>query len=134
MENGESRSPWWSAASIRISHPQLDTGETTQMLGTAPSIAQHPGQSKVPHGACKSAGYWCLDHRVDYPERPDHVLLWVEQFASERKQQFRRLLDAGCEIDVYIGVHSNILALGFVLPASPTLWGLGISVGIEFFS
>jgi hypothetical protein len=44
------------------------------------------------------------------------------------------LLKKGCHIDVYIGIMSNILALGFDLPATPTFWELGIAVGIEYFS
>ena len=132
--NEGSRSLWWSQSSIQISHPELDPIATAQALGAIPEIAQSPGKSKVPHGTCKSAGYLCFSHRVDEPGLPDVAIQWTETFVAEREEQFHKLLSEGCNINVYIGIHTSILALGFVLPATLTLWRLGIPLGVEFFS
>jgi hypothetical protein len=134
MKTSEMKPAYWCSASIRICHPELDPTEVSQMLDSVPQIAQRPGESRVPHGACKSAGYWCIVHRVEYPDLPDSVFVWADQFVRERESHFRRLLENGCDIDVYIGIHASVLALGFKLPATPTIWRLSISVGLEFFS
>ena len=44
------------------------------------------------------------------------------------------MLEDGYNVNVYIGVHTTLLALGFMLPGTPTLWNLQIPIGIEFFS
>lgn len=134
MEASSSESAWRCSADIRISHPTLDTVATSKALNAVPLIAQRPGESRVPHGDCKSAGYWCIEHRAAYPDRPDALFLWAEQFVLEREPHFRRMLDDGCDVNVYIGIHSNVLTLGFKLPATPAIWKLGIPVSVEFFS
>ena len=125
---------WWAGASIRISHSELDVTQVSKTLRANPSLAQRPGESKVPYGNCKSAGYWCVDECVVEPGRPSLVIQWSEEFVAQRTAQFRELLDNKCHIDIYVGIHTTILALGFDLPATPTLWQLNIPVGIEFFS
>lgn len=134
MESSSTESAWRCSVDIRISHPQLDPAETSKTLNAVPLIAQRPGESRVPHGACKSAGYWCIEHRIEYPQRPDSLFSWAEQFVLEREAYFRRMVENGCDVNVYIGIHTNVLAMGFTIPATPTIWKLGISVGIEFFS
>jgi hypothetical protein len=134
MTNDQGKPLWWSSATIRLSHPELEPARLTEILKAAPSIAFRPGESKVPHGECRSAGYWCTEHRADEPTRPDHAFVWAERFVSERQEQIQVLLSQGYHIDVYIGIFSNILALGFEVPATPTLWQLGITVGVEYFS
>jgi hypothetical protein len=104
------------------------------MLDATPSISQRPGESKVRHADCRSAGYLCFEKRVDQPERPNHLLEWVEHFFTDREEEFRELLSDGCRVDVYLGIHTNVLALGFNLPATPTLWSLNIPLSVEFFS
>jgi hypothetical protein len=133
MPMNQEKPLWWSSASIRISHPELDPKEVSEMLDSIPQIAQRPGESQVPHGDCESAGYWCVEHRVDAPERPDSVLLWAEQFVRERESHFRRMLENAYDVNVYIGIHTRVLALGFDLPATPAIWRLGVPVGIEVF-
>ncbi|MEZ6139220.1 MAG: hypothetical protein R3B84_01495 [Zavarzinella sp.] len=125
---------WWSSATIRICHPNLDPAELTKLLDADPSIALRPGESKVPYGECRSAGYWCTEYRVDEPLLPNHVIEWTENFVNKRIEVFKNLQMKKYFIDVYIGIHSNILALGFDVPATPTLWELGIPLGIEYFS
>lgn len=104
------------------------------MLGATPAIALRAGESKVPYGKCRSAGYWCVEYRAEPPNRPDSVILWAEDFVGQREAQFRQLVGAGCDVNVYVGIHCFILALGFDLPATPLLWKLGIPISIEFFS
>lgn len=104
------------------------------MLNTVPEFSQKPGESKIPHGDCKSAGYWCITHRVDYPSRPNVPLSWAEEFINARESQISQLLKSGYDINIYVGIHTNVLALGFNLPITPTIAMLSIRVGMEFFS
>jgi hypothetical protein len=134
METRSEKPAWWCSASIRICHRELDPKRVSEMLNVTPQIAQRAGESRVPHGDCKSAGYWCLSHRIEDPNGPDSVFLWVEEFIREREPHFRRMLERGYSIDVYIGIHTNLLALGFDLPIMPAIWKLAIPVGIEFFA
>ena len=134
METTQTKPMWWCSTSVRISHPDLDPIKVSEMLNSTAQIALRPGESKVPHGACRSAGYWCMEHRIDAPDPPNVSLSWAEEFIRSRETHFHQLLDSGCDIDIYIGVFSNVLALGFNLPPMPTTRNLGISVGIEFFS
>lgn len=125
---------WWSSASIRLCHPQLNPDEISAMLNTVPEFSQKPGESKIPHGDCKSAGYWCITHRVDYPSRPNVPLSWAEDFIRACEPQFSQFLKSGYDINIYVGIHTNVLALGFNLPIMTTIDKLSIPVGIEFFS
>jgi len=120
--------------SIRISHPTLDPDEISEALTAVPDIAQRPGESRVQFGDCESAGYWVIKYHVEYPDRPDLLFLWAEEFVSDRLDVFRSMLDKEYKIDVYVGIHSTVVACGFMLPATPTIWKLGIPVGVEFFS
>lgn len=104
------------------------------MLKSVAQIEMRPGESKVPHGACRSAGYWCMEHRIDAPERPDVSLSWAEEFVRTREAELHSLLESGCAINIYIGIFSNVLSLGFDLPTMPITQKLGINVGLEFFS
>ncbi len=134
MENGQRKPAWRCSASIRICHSDLDPTEVSRILDSTPQIAQRAGESKVPYGDSKSAGYWCLVHEVEAPDRPDSALLWAEEFVREHESQLQCLLDDGFDVDVYIGIHSAVLALGFELPAMLTICKHRIRVGIEFFS
>jgi hypothetical protein len=134
MPTDTGRVLWWASAAIRISHPDLDPARMSQILNSIPTIALRPGESKVSHGACKSAGYWCTESRIEEPDRPHVVFLWAEDFVMSRRTIIQELIREGYDIDVYIGIHSSILALGFEVPATPTLWQLGIVVGVEYFS
>ncbi len=130
----EAQIPWWCSIDIRICHPTLDPADVSNRLNAVPAIAQNPGESRVPFGDCRSAGYWCIVHRVDYPERPDSVLIWADQFVLERRLEFDRMIKDEYDVNTYVGIHTNVLSLGFVIPETPTLWGLSIPVGVEFFS
>ena len=134
METTYTKPAWRCLTSIRISHPHLNPTEISEMLNATPQIAQHPGESKVPHGNCRSAGYWCIKHQVDAPNRPSVSLLWAEEFVQSRESQLLRLLKTDCIINIYVGIFSNIVALGFDLPSTPTIWKLEIPIGMEFFS
>jgi len=134
MDTTKAELHWWSIGSIRISHPTLNPDELTEQLSAVPSIAQQPGESRVPYGNCKSAGFWCMDHRAEHPDRPDAILLWAEQFVLDREPYFRCMVESDYYIDLYIGVFSNVMALGFNVPETPTMRRLGIPIGIEFFS
>jgi hypothetical protein len=134
MESDNPEKHWRTSVSIRIIHRDLDPERVTALLHTTASIAKRPGESKIPHGDCNSAGYWCVQHWIDEPNLPDHAFLWAEQFFLDHNEAVCRLLGDGCSIDVYIGVKSKLLALGFNLPAMPTIWKLGIPIGIEYFA
>lgn len=134
METAEGKREWWCSTTIRISHPELDPTEMSKLLSAIPQIAQRPGESRVPHGDCRSAGYWCVEHLVDAPNRPNVALSWVEDFCKLRESDLCQLLKRGYHIDIYVAVFSNILALGFDVPPTPTIWRLGIQLGLEFFS
>lgn len=134
METANSKVAWWCEVSIRICHACLDPTDISKLLKATPQIAQRPGETKILHGACRSAGFWCVEHRVDFPDRPNVSILWAEEFVHSRESQFGRLLEQGVDVNVYIGVFSNVLALGFDVPPTPTVWKLGIPLGIEFFS
>jgi hypothetical protein len=123
-----------TSVAVRIIHPDLDPERVTALLHTPASLSKRPGESKIPHGDCKSAGYWCVEHWIDEPSLPDHAFLWAEQFFLNHTDEVLGLLGNGYSIDVYIGVKSKLIALGFNLPAMPTIWKLGIRVGIEYFS
>ncbi|MES2789675.1 MAG: hypothetical protein V4719_08645 [Planctomycetota bacterium] len=131
----ESTKPeWYSSVSIRICHPNLDPSELSMLLNATPEIAQKPGESRVPYGDCRSAGYWCLQHRIDAPDRPDIAISWAEEFIEIRKPAFRQFTTEKYYVDVYVAVFSNVLALGFNMPPTPTITELGIHLGFEFFS
>ena len=125
---------WWCDVSIRISHAALDPDQVSALLQATPQIAYRPGESKIPHGGSNSAGYWCHSQRFDAPQRPNVSIEWAEQFVDSRALHLNDLLAQGAHIDVYIGVFSNVLALGFYLPPTPNIARLGIALGIEFFS
>ena len=134
MEEKSTKPFWKATASIRISHSNLDPDKLSQALNVVPSIAFRPGESKVAHGSCKSAGYLCIDFEVEAPDRPDRLFHLVEDFILQRKSLVEDLIRNGYAINVYIAIFSNILAFGFDLPATPTIWKLGITTGIEYFS
>jgi hypothetical protein len=134
MEDTESTPAWWCSAGLRIRHPTLDPLAVSQTLEAVPTIAKMADESKVQHGECKSAGYWCTEYRVESPDRPDALFAWAERFVSERESHFHLMLENGYGVAVYIGIHTNVLALGFNIPKTPTLWRLAIPIGIEFFS
>lgn len=125
---------WRCSVDLRICHPALDPSELTELLDANPIVAQFPGESKVPHGDCKSAGYWCTEHKIEHPHRVDELFLWLEQFISERENQFQQLINKGYDVNAYVGIHTNVLATGFTIPRTPTLWRLEIPIGVEFFS
>ncbi len=102
------------------------------MLHAIPKIAQRPGEFRVPHGNRNSAGYWCLTHWTDAPQLPDVALAWAEDFVLCREFEFRALLTRKYNVNLYIGLFSNVLALGFDLPPTPTIWKLGIPICLEF--
>jgi hypothetical protein len=125
---------WRTSVAVRIFLGILDPERVTALLQTPASIQKRPGESKIPHGDCNSAGYWCVQHWIDEPNLPDRAFLWAEHFFLDHTDAILELLGTGCSIDVYIGVKSKLLALGFNLPAMPTIWKLGILVGIEYFA
>jgi len=125
---------WWASVSIRISHSSLDPDVLSKTLVAVPEIAQHPGESRVRYKDCISAGYWCATHREDYPQRPSSVIEWAETFVSDRFESFSRLIEDGYDIDVYVAIYSNVMAIGFELPRTSSLSKLGIRIGLEYFS
>jgi hypothetical protein len=133
MHESNSHNYWWSSASFRIVHPELDPDSVTRMLGLTPSIRQFPGESKIHFGGSTSAGYWCAHERIYYPHRPDLVIRWAEEVASQNNDCLRQLLNNNHGIDVYVGIHVNVMSIGFEMPLTPHLTKLGIVVGIEFF-
>ncbi len=134
MTDDDTQVFWWALATLRLSHPGLDPTRITQLLKATASVAFRPGESRVIHGDCTSAGYWCTEYRIESPIRPDHVFLWAEEFVSLRGEHIRDLLHQGYRLELYVGIHSKILALGFNIPTTPTLWELAIPIGIEYFS
>lgn len=99
-----------------------------------PEISYLPGESKIHVGECQSAGYWCAIYRVEYPARPTDVFVWAEAFANKRKTVLQKMLNDGCQMNVYVAVHTNVMATGFDLIPLPVIWELEIPIGVEFFS
>ena len=126
--------PWWCEIDVRIVHPELNPVALTQVLRITPSISQLPGESKVPYGECHSAGYWCVSHRVSFPDRPDIAITWAEQFLHRNEIQMQKLVNQKADINIYLGIHANVMAVGFVFPATPTISKLALKLGIEFYS
>ena len=126
--------PWWCEIDIRIVHSDLDPFALTQLLQIEPSFAQLPGESKVPHGKCLSAGYWCVSHRVEYPDRPDIAITWAESFIRSHELEIQKLLNKEADVNIYLGIHSSVMAVGFVFPTIRTIERLNLQLGIEYFS
>lgn len=125
---------WWSVVSLRICHASLEPTDISELLQVTPEIAQRPGESKIHHGDCTSAGYWCFSRRFDAPDLPSVSIHWAEDFVNSRESQFRQLLAQGFGVDIYLGIFSNVLSLGFNMPPTPTILKLQIPWGIEYFS
>lgn len=125
---------WWASSSIRIVHSELDPERITRLTKTRPSLSFRPGESKIHYGGSVSAGYWLVEHRVIEPDDPGTAFEWVESFGVEHEKTLTTLLSESCEISVYIGIHTQLVSLGFNLCPLPTLWRLNIPVGIEIFA
>jgi len=130
----DNKIPWNCSISLRICHPTLNPHLVTQLLEFEPTIADAPGLSRVPFGECKSAGYWCGTFKAEYPDRPTVLFEWLEALVSSHENAIQKLLNDGCDIYAYVGIHTNVLATGFDLPQTPTVSRLQLRVGIEFFS
>lgn len=125
---------WKCEVDIRIAHPQLDPTELTRLLDITPSVAQCPGESRVPYGECRSAGYWCATHVTNFPERPDAAMTWAEQFVATREQQIRELMNKQFDVNIYAAIYLNVMTVGFVFPSVPAISRLNIPIGIEIFT
>lgn len=134
MNQDELNNPWWCSISVRICHPTLIPTVVTEQLNAIPTIACSAGDSQVPFGECRSAGYWCIEHRVNSPHSPDMCLRWVESFIHEREQQIIEMLRSGYDVNIYFAIHCRVLAVGFDLLPLPTVNSLGIPIGIEYFA
>jgi hypothetical protein len=124
---------WWCAISLRIAHPELKPKAVTQELGLSPAISFEPGQSKVHHGDCRSAGYWCGERRIDYPNRPSELILWMERLVVDHRTYLANIIDGGADVNVYLGIHLESASIGFDVPCTPEMDNLGIRFGIEIF-
>ncbi|HBE67032.1 MAG TPA: hypothetical protein DDW52_02685 [Planctomycetaceae bacterium] len=125
---------WWSEISIRVAKDDLDPDAISRETGLDPEHSFQPGESKIHHGQCESAGYWCVTSpRIFYPERPDQAICWAEDFVEQNFRLLQTLVDSGAAVSVYLGVHMNVMNVGFVLPAIPCITELGIEFGIEVF-
>ena len=134
METTQTKPEWRCSTSIRISHPNLNPDEISKMLDATPAIAQQPGESRVPHGDCRSAGYWCMKYQIEAPDRPNILFEWTEDFVRSHESQLTQLLDSRYFINIYIAIFCRLIALGFDLPPTPTIRKLEIPIGLEFFS
>jgi hypothetical protein len=134
METTHSKSEWRSSTSIRIVHPQLDPVDISNLLFASADIAQLPGESRVPYGDCRSAGYWCLKHQIEAPAQPNVSFEWAEDFVQLRESQLLQLLDSKYVIYIYIAIFSRVMTVGFELPSTPIIRKLEIPIGLEFYS
>lgn len=125
---------WWCSAHLRVTHPSFDSAAVSKRLNSELTIPKGSGVSKSAADESEAAEVWSLEYRIDSPKRPDVLLSWAESFVSDREPTFASLLADDFDIDIYIGIHSNVLALGFELPSTPTLSRLNIRIGIEFFA
>jgi len=126
-------SKYRSAASLRIAHKHLDPTVITNELKLIPMFAFAPGESKIHHHDSKSAGYWCGGFRAECPDGPDRVIRGIEELVSCHERFITSLIEMGCTIGVYIGIHLNVASIGFDLPNCKILNRLAIPIGIEFF-
>ena len=133
MKPSDNNCYWWSAVSLRIAHKELDAGRVTEELGISPSISLAPGASQIHHGDCKSAGYWCGGMRIDYPKSPTELINWIENLVEVNEGFLQSVIDSGADVNTYLGVHANVMSVGFDIPATPVLNRLRIRMGIEFF-
>jgi len=129
----ESTQYWWCAISLRIAHAELDPHVVTKELGISPSISLMPGMSKVRHSDSESAGYWCGGTRIDYPNRPSELIIWMESLVKENESFLRTVIGDGADVNVYLGIHLNAASIGFDVPITPIMNRLGIRIGIELF-
>lgn len=129
----EEKPAWSCMISLRIVNEKLDPIVITKKLGVTPSVAHQPGTSKIHHGTSDSAGYWCGEMTFHYPDRPNLAIDWVEDQAKRNRDFLEQLVSDGAAITTYLGIHCNVMNVGFVVPPTPNLSNLGILLGIEFF-
>lgn len=125
---------WRGSVSVRISHPSLDPDSLSVRLNSTPIIAYRPGESKVRHGSCLSAGYWCVEQQAEAPQSPTELFQWLETFVADREEQVREIMEIDYRVYAYFGIHTNLLTLGFDFPAMPISGRLGIELGMEIFT
>lgn len=124
---------WWSAISLRIANKDLDPSSVTEILGISPTVSLVSGESQVHHRDCKSAGYWCGGKREDFPIRPSELITWIETLVDRNQLFLKTVIDAGADVNIYLGIHLDVASIGFEIPTTPTINQLGIRIGIEFF-
>lgn len=125
---------WWASATFRITHPEIDPSEISGRVNATASDEDALGKLDVRTGRNKKWSYWFGKYKIESPNRPDIVIKWAEKFAYENRSSIAELVGLGCEFYVYVGIHANVLAVGFDLPPTPTIWELQIPIGVEFFS
>lgn len=125
---------WWASAHFRITHPTCDLSEIGNRLRASDPAVVLAASPETKFGMNKSQFFWCSDLKINSPVRPSELIAWAELTAFENETLLLELVSRGSTIYVYVGIHSNVLALGFDIPQTPTLLKLGISVGLEYFS
>lgn len=124
---------YWGQVSVRICHSGLDPQDVAKKLSSTPSMAFRPGESKVRHRESRSAGYVVFSYRIEAPGLMGELIEWANAFVSTHDDHFRHMLESDCDVDVYLGIHTSKMTLGFGLPPAPALWSLGIPISMEFF-
>lgn len=126
---------WWGSTTLRLTHSGHDLSTYSSSLNAAIAGGSWPGTQKVECGITKNTKrYIHVVFGIEHPNRPHVLFEWSELLVRKNEKLFVELKSIGCKMDFYVGVHSAVIALGFDLPPTPTLWRLEIPIGIEFFS
>ena len=125
---------WWASAHFQITHPSCDLSEIAKYVRASDSVVAFAALPETKFGMNKGKFFWSSDLKVKSPVRPNELIAWAERTALENEKLLIDLVTLGSSIYVYVGIHSNVLSLGFDLPQTPTLLKLGIAVGLEYFS
>lgn len=125
---------WWCSATFRISQIGIEWAQALSNFSLPDIDADTSGTFEWRCEQKDGKLHYQGEYRVRSPQKPDCVIAWAEAFASKNRSELEQLLLAGCKVYIYVGVHSQVLALGFDLPRTPTLSALEIPIGIEYFS
>lgn len=124
---------WWTNAEIRVCGETLVPAEFSASLRELPALSLLPGESRVPLGTCKSAGYVVFEARFDSPARPTEGIRWVNSFAERHSDKLEYYIHCGVIVKAFIAIHSNVLAIGFDVPSVSALERLRIPLDIEVY-
>jgi hypothetical protein len=133
MKYASNGSAWWTIVTVRVIHASLNPFLLSTRLGTEATYYDVAGESSIVHGECNSSGYWTKSYRIDAPELPDVAIAWADNFINNHLGVFAELTTSNHIVDIFVGVHSKAVALGFMWPHTPNIDRLNIPIGIDYY-